>query len=1220
MLKINCLLTNRNIQDKVSEMVKLIGYELAANGKEATIEKVYRELRKVVEVDIQTVSAIYENVFDLDDPLFSSAEEIADVNDSGLRGMFSKQAQKIATNQIGKDNPVVAVSKSLLQAVAPNIKESPSVQKLMTERLRKAANKALKKIGVNRTIQSKTSEEILTEALTLLNNNQFYGLGLMESSQRLWNEFINEFDEMAAHAEDTDHYEAAKIRQLADELYNGTFQLLISTPEVRTIVNDALKRAGYTKKVNKRGVGEVDVVDWNKVFNDPNLSFETILNDAFGGVFEEYQIDAISNALKAEFDSMVNEKAVKMLEAQQVRPTPTTKADLVTNLGNALGLGRKTGELYISPALGEETIKYVLKKAKGGKYTKENAQGDIVIDWAKVMGDQQFSIADIIREVFGNNFSHREISGLVDAIAPMFEPMMQKKSETILAQKEKEVQPRTPSQQFAIDRLLNLYNYGIFDSANQTALMKVLGVSSATQQLINSVQNIVSLYNNAMQNELSKWSPTYLKTLERQINVQIEKLAKLPNAVNFMNKLGYYMQFNNAAILANPQNIAENILSGAFGELSTLVQNPRRFIPAMKDFAHKWLDFNKGGVRVGHEKLNAFNASGNLEDFYNAEVRSGKRSDVIATFVPRLLLSSFDNAFKFSMVNNIVTDLLYKELRRQGLNKQQASMVLNEAYYGNTDELVRISKRLSSNLVLSGVRTETSQGTQDGTTTKEKVIASELALANMLTNGKFFQDLLNQWVADGKITEAQAGTINFDDQLLRDIRDAAYSAASKELGHEADNVIVDYFAQGIEKIDKNLKEAKQKDDTSKYVVFKMMQLFMNGINKFRQGGLAWTFLGLQKASGLSLLQTVITDIVFPRVFKDSRGKWAGTGAALRYKDIDFTDLNKRAKALKDYQSLRQRLVRHTLAPLLGYSITGAILMAIKGSGDEEEKRKRLKEFINELDKFPALKRWTEKVAPIQLTNYIETINTIDINKIKGLGEKSMEKLEAAGIESVNLDNVDTVAMVLGLSAEKKSDLVAAIHANNAMEIPSLMSLYFSKDGIKAAFKQTSRPNPLIQLGLDLQDIRVPDKDAALGTFAGTVANLGGVLKSYDIWKNSITNPEKIRGEYKMIKPEGFVEAFAYNSLTKDMYKSLFKGESAYQLKLVDYPHIGEKGAALLEEKNIHKITDSNINEVLDILGYKPRTKSGKKSKEYEKVKTDIINRIMYHEKKVEQIK
>lgn len=1071
MLGINCLLNNRSIQSSLRDIIEVAGYELAANTGQAKLKDVFRVLRQSdLEIDIQTLSHLYEDIFDTTDPAFSDAEEIENARQETFKKLAEKTAQ-VYTSSIGLNKPSVAATANIINSLIKNI-TNKTQQKVMEERLIKAARRIL---GIKNKTTEKSAEDLIKEVLSTEQNNDYYEFGQMENAQTLFNEMANELES------EGDAYDNAEMQRYGQILKASTLDFLASTGEIKKMVDATLKEAGYTKELNVQGETR-QVVDWDKIIKG-NVDFKAALKKLF------------------------------------------------TDKG--------------------------------------------------------------ISEVNSDN--------LVNGLAKQYQDILSKKIEAKLARKNKDAATakKEPDVTKNIDRLLDLYNLGIFENANQDALAKMMNVPDLRQDQLKQLRQIISAYQTMIHaTPMAQWSPTVTRTFQRQIESFIFSFENEQTAVNVMSKLSSYFQFSNAIILANPQNIVENVLSGAIeANIVTGAINPAGALKGLSDFTNKFVDFVKGGVRVGEEKSNAFNRGGNLEDIYNRETKGMKRLDVMISLIPRVALSAADNGFKHQIVQSLIQKTLHQLLVSKGATKEEANLILNKIYYGNNEEIQQVAKQLSGSIVSAGVNTETSEQGED-LNVKEKVIASELALANMMTEGKFFQDTLSDMISSGEVREAMRDNLDINEELLLTIRNAAYNTASKGLGHEADNELLKMFETRYDALNKSIHEAQRNGDMGEYILKMSMKFILSGINKFRSGGFNWLFLGLQKSTGLSLLQTLITDVAF--------GK--SRGIPLKFSDIDFSDEDNAENQLSRYMALRQRLVREIIPVIFSYAISATAIAFIKGGGDDEEKKKRLKKFKQYLDNHPAAKRWVNKLSPQLLYTYISNVNAVAMDKFPSISEEDAKKLTDNGIFDISSDNLPQVQKILGLSFNEGVKLQKRVDEENAKELPSLIGAYMNPGYQWEAQKNNIQPNPAIQWSINMLDPMKKDKLAVTGQATANILNLGGVLQSYDLWKNSFTNPEKIEGEYKIIKPNGFWEGFFNRTVNKDLYKKMFVGESDYKLNPVDLPHIGKGSVEKLANAGITDITENNIGAVGAILNLKG-----------EEI-LDILNTIKFHEEKVKQIK
>lgn len=959
MLGINCLLKNLEILPNLRDVVEDIGYSLAADGKSPSIKSVFRLLRAAgVEVDIQTLSNIYEDTFDLSDPIFSSQEEIDEARDQAFNDLLEAEAEEIKYLQIGKDKPSVAVADKFIKALKIIEERIPSVQRLMQDRLAKAAKRAT---GLkSEKADKKTSEQILREVLQIEKPNDFSGLGRMENAETLWQEFKKEFIAMAKELEGKDDvYSAQKLLEYAEVLEDATYKFFMSAPEVQQVIGDTLKESGFSKTINTKS-GSRSVVDWAKLISAGGFDFTKAVKDVFGKKgFSESDTDRIANQLLSDYNAM---RAAKIKVA--------------------------------------------------------------------------------------------------------------------LDTKNKDTKRQTPKS--AINRLNTLYNLGIFNNANKNALFKLLGVSNVTQARINRLNNLMKIYNQSVQHPVTKWTTSYIRTIQREIENIIEQSEESREGlVKLVRQWGFFSQWNNSFLLSNPQNIAENTTSGIMQFLMTSLTSPKAAFEAAKVVGNVWSDVAQGGVREGHELYNTFNSSGNLEDRYNVETAktTGDKIKAYAALLPRVALSAMDNSIKAGLVHEMGVGTLKKVLMRQGLTASEANTIINDGFYGNKAEIEAVAKQLENNLVAMGVNT--ARG-------KWKRLASEMAWANMLTDGQFFHETLDKLKQQGQVRQSVNPTIN--EPLLKAIRGAAETAASKGLGHQGDSMIVQFMDAFSQYFSGKVTEARQRGSGLAWAEIQR-NVFAN-VNRYRPGSLRWWWLSFEKSSGLALLQTLITDVLL--------GKRILGGNYFSFKTLDVSDTNDNLEEdLAKYLSLRQRLVRETVGPVFAYTVGNIVLSSVLSSFGGADDKERVFEFAKWMYEDDARKRWLQKLLPPQTYNYLTSIAWRD-----QFGNVKTKKIE---------------------DIKDPKDLRNLIDAENVLRN---FANNFSEANVNRLFRG-------LQKSLGQGDTG----GVEVGQFIGNFLNLGGALRSGQIWKDAFTSdPRMSKEEWKQIKPETGWEGFLQQTLNEDLYE------------------------------------------------------------------------------------
>lgn len=308
MLGINCLLTRPDLFNKLKQIVEYTAHDIAEKTEEATLPDVYRTLRSLgVEVDIQTIAEIYRDVLDLNNPQFSTEEQIDAILMEPIKKLVSYTREDLKT--IGKNSPAVEVASRIIttiQKALNSVEATKTIQREMQDRLGKVAKSILNRTPEGRAILSKTATtdpyDAVREALILHQNNDLDGLGLMNNAEVLFNDFKKEIGDMAGVLPD-DLFAKEQINLAVEILQESTYDLLLSSSEVNNALNQALKDVGFTKVVK----GEVRI-DWNAVKESGDIETELrkalSLKDAKGvSKFSPEQVELVLPSLMREYQN-----------------------------------------------------------------------------------------------------------------------------------------------------------------------------------------------------------------------------------------------------------------------------------------------------------------------------------------------------------------------------------------------------------------------------------------------------------------------------------------------------------------------------------------------------------------------------------------------------------------------------------------------------------------------------------------------------------------------------------------------------------------------------------------------------------------------------------------------------------------------------------------------------------------------------------------------------
>lgn len=875
------------------------------------------------------------------------------------------------------------------------------------------------------------------------------------------------------------------VTAVVSSLMNGVRLMSDTVPSLQKVFQDRLLKAA------KRVTG------YKAEKSDSNKTAEQILtevlsiekNNPFGQGFS-----AMNNAefLWKEFKKEFLEVADQLYAKGDV-----FEADKIKEYADILEAA--TYKLMMSTAEVQKVINDTLREAGYKKQVNAQSGTREIVDWNKVFSDSDFNFRDTFKNVFRpKGFSESELDRIAEELEGEYDKMRQAKVAAALNQRNKKTTSKP--QKSAIQRLQQLYQYGIFNSSQQQALFKVLGVQPTTATQLNQLNQLMALNNRMLNDPISKWSDVYLETIKREIEIIIEQAEENRSSLlKAIRSFSFYNQISNAMILGNAQNITENTLSGLFQYAATNVfTQPREAVKTLRVAFNTWIDVVKGGVREGHEVTNAFNNSANAETRFNFESAKTGSQKVMAAinWIPRATLSAMDNAIKAGLIHQISIDMLKSELRRQGLDKDEVELVIAEGFYGNRAELEEIAKQMQAQLQSAGINVASG---------KWKRMAAQLAWANMASDGRFFSTIISNLKSAGKLR--QDADVDLHENMLKAIQSAAEAAASKGLGHQADSMLMKLFADFIPKqFGKAVIEARNKGRGLEAA--ELGRSFWGQANKFRYGAMRWTWLTLEKTTGLALLQTLVTDVLL--------NKFRRKGRHFLYSKIDFNvdfddtkDVERLRENLEWYASLKQRLIRESAGPIVGYFSLVLVQSLFSSGGDDEEKKEALLDTAIAMQENRQFKRWMQKLLPARSYAYLLNLAETERGEVK---YKYPDEFDLP-------DNVPLLEMFLGLK-----QVMPAMYSN------------INESGMADITKGID----------DIKKGRSPEGWAKIGK-----ALIGSVVTSplsvFDVQTGPFKkNPLLDSEEYNQLEPKGFLEGVGRGLLNKDLWKRIKVGQDQQQ--------------------------------------------------------------------------
>ena len=454
---------------------------------------------------------------------------------------------------------------------------------------------------------------------------------------------------------------------------------------------------------------------------------------------------------------------------------------------------------------------------------------------------------------------------------------------------------------------------------------------------------------------------------------------------------------------------------------------------------------------------------------------------------------------------------------KQGMTADEADAIINETLYGNNKEIDALAESLTKTLEEAGLNI-----LAPGTKTNR--IANELRRANIVSNGTFFQSVIEDLIAKRVISE-KARDIKIDENVFNGILNAAEATAGKGLGHASDNKLFrEMFDKPSQRQSKKLSEARKEGNRNKIAGQLAVNTGGSLLSRFVGGAARWSWLSFQKVSGLALAQTILTDIVFTPEVMTKDGKLAFNknliGRYLNFKklsdnfDLEYKDgkpVREDGKSqaeydIETYLSLRERLKREIIGPLVGYTLASAVLPILAkmlgfGYDDDDSDEKKA-------DKVSRLMFWLSKPEQRDIRNIINKVGFIQLMAYMGTIAKKDKYGQPFYIDP----------------KEKDNDILKTAYNLNVLN--SIFLENFNKGGSFNILKDLDEANRN-------QD-GSPGK--VLVRYGTELSNIGAPFKFWDMNKGAINGIMQGKTEGQP-KAETLKDQFLKSAITRDMFRS-----------------------------------------------------------------------------------
>lgn len=602
------------------------------------------------------------------------------------------------------------------------------------------------------------------------------------------------------------------------------------------------------------------------------------------------------NAMRDELNEAISEAK------QQADPATFDRLNEMIN-----GLETSTYSLLFS---GKEARKLLDDMMKDAGFGKELKNGKTIIDWNKLAGDigSVQDIRDNVERVLSDNgYSQDVIDGVKNALVDEFTELQTRileKADKELSKREKALE-RVPTSKSDLRRLSELNNLGIFNGAHDKVLYDLLGVGELQQEDIQDLKQLAQAASN-LYREVDKnyggevFASRQFQSLQRFIDSIIAR--NINNKTKLLKTLSLIKNFFDVyltGLLTGPLTILENLWSGVKEMFVPTImgaglnkQDVELYWKMLSDVTSRGQQF---GEEIGSFAPRELYVNTLSWKWKGSTVKEKAESLLFALTVPaRVGLLGFDSANKVTITNKTFKNAILKALRQNGMNKEDAKKLINEALYGQSFEDAKTQAK------------ELMEKTNNDLPDKYKIPVNNNTIATLAND--LVKANLN---ANGAITK----------EVLEAAYKSSYHVAGYGLGHEANNPLSGQIKSWRSNMRKEEERLAKEKDWDKLAMHRLKSTFVNNIViRFTAGATNWLYLRIQSA-GLGLATGFM-------------GDWN--------KDIDFESKESIQQSIKDIQNARNKIGR-ALVGISYMTLSYMIYYAISGGDDDEDKKNKLTE-------------------------------------------------------------------------------------------------------------------------------------------------------------------------------------------------------------------------------------------------------------------------------------
>ena len=624
----------------------------------------------------------------------------------------------------------------------------------------------------------------------------------------------------------------------------------------------------------------------------------------------------IEDAVEIGIESMKKEHEKEY--SQKWADEDTFRRNITQEL-NAAGLLTPIPKLF--------TINALIEKGYGKEInvkTKNGIEKRTILDWKKLAGEE--GSVDKIKEkvesvLKDRGYTDAEISQMqqdfIDEYNDLRQSIVEKSLNEINARNK---QATTPEQKSAVRKLVEMYNYGLFDkdpNAYELALAKTVGLKGLSLENFIKVKELGDVMSNLF-NSNFEGKPLNESQLRSAIQVIEEKMRVILNseaiqqggtAFKLSEIVKEYMDASQRMMLNTVKQGIENPISGllerfysSIGYAGTIPEQLNAQQRKMARDIYKEMVLQKG---MGYGNVgNAFISKGSLDAHIHNMSDSELVQGIMSVAMGKTILDAVDSAYKskitqqkftYNLIKILTKDRMVNGKLEKGMSKEEAKRYVAEKISGQSFE---DAKQTAKNII-----------DKINTDAGKKIFNDSPEFVSRLAT-----DIVNAALVNGeKITE----------EMVTAAYNAAYRAAGRGLGHVANNPISEQINTVSGKLESRISDAVKQKKFAKATYLNLYSIFYRNIaNPFVGGGTNWIVLKAEK-TGLGLISGLIS------MYKDRGAKMdlmTDTGMK-ELEDVMFNSMKTKDKFMRG---------------AVGGAVTVLAFMLIKATGADDEYEKWIK--------------------------------------------------------------------------------------------------------------------------------------------------------------------------------------------------------------------------------------------------------------------------------------